>query len=387
MNTCFTYLARISVLLILFMLTIDTHAAWFSASGQAVVVNGDKGKARQQATEEAIRQAMLFAGASVTSVQQITNGLLLDDHLEVRSTGEVSAVELVDEIYHNGIVTVSVRADIFAQQPQCPASDYTKRISTTYFPIRYEGQAANGQIHKLGKEVALKYQSIMSKMSTDLSLTHIEPYVFEWYDADVVKHAKFLAQKTNTQYVLTLSIDDISVNLERPSAFEFYKNSQQSRSFDFTITLLNGATGEQLVSNTYRSEALWEFDIRAAVDVGSQEFWTSQYGQNIVRKIQHSIADIEEHTRCEATMGRVLAVANNQLQINLGRSHKVQVGDLLTLFNVKQIADPFGQEYHQFVLHPAELVVKQVFSNTATVGSADNSYIGDVQANDYVARQ
>jgi hypothetical protein len=363
------------------------QAAWFSATGQAVVVNGDKGQARQEATEEAIRQAMLFAGASVTSVQQITNGLLLDDRLEVRSKGEVSAVELVDEIYHDGVVSVSIRADIFAQKQQCPASDYTKRISTTYFPIRYEGQAANGQVQDLGKELALKFQSVISKMSTGINLSHIEPYVFNWYQADVVDQAKFLAQKTNTQYVLSLSIDDISVELERPSAFEFYKGNKQSRAFDFTLTLFNGATGDEIFANTYRSDALWEFDSRDSVDVGSQRFWQSQYGQNIIRKIQHSISDIEELTRCKPTMGRVLAVANNQLQINLGRDHKVQAGDELTLFNVKQFADPFGQQYHQFVLHPAPLVVKQVFRNTATVAAADNSYIGDVQANDYVARQ
>jgi hypothetical protein len=363
------------------------YSAWFSASGQAVVVNSDQEAARQQATEEAIRQALLFAGASVTSVQQITNGLLLNDQLEVRAAGEVSAVELIDEVYHNGIVTVSIRADIFAQRNQCSAGDYTKRIATTYFPIRYEGQAANGQIHNLGKEMSLKYQNILSKMSSGLNISHIEPYVFDWHLSESSQQARFLANKTNTQYVLTFSIDDISVEKQSPAAFEFYKGTQQVRAFDFTVGLINGATGEQLFTRTYRSEALWEFGLRDNVDVGSQLFWQSIYGQNIVSNIQNSIADLEELTRCEPTMGRVLAVANNQLQINLGRNHKVQPGDQLTLFNVKQISDAFGQHYHQFVLHPTALVVKQVFSDTATLAAADDGYLGDVQPNDYVARR
>jgi hypothetical protein len=86
-------------------------------------------------------------------------------------------------------------------------------------------------------------------------------------------------------------------------------------------------------------------------------------------------------------MGRVLAVTNNQLQINLGQTHQVQAGDQLTLFNVKQITDTFGQQYRQFVLHPTKLVVRQVFSDTATVEAVDRSLLGNVQANDYVSRQ
>jgi len=378
---------RLVLALSLMGVSMFGHSAWFSASGQAVIVNGDKQKARHQATQEAIRQALLFAGASVTSVQQITNGLLMNDQLEVRAVGEVSAVELIDEVYHNGVVTVSIRADIFAQDKQCSAGDYTKRIATTYFPIRYEGQAANGQIHDLGKEGALKYQGLLNRLSTALNVSHIEHYVYDWHRRNSVEEAKFLASQTNTQYVLSVSIDDISVKQSRPAAFEFYKGKQQTRAFDFSIALINGATGEQLFSQTYRSNAYWDFDSRALVDVGSSEFWKSQYGQNIVKSIQQSIADLDELARCEPTMGRVLAVANNQLQINLGRNHKVQTGDQLTLFNVKQISDPFGQQYQQFTLNPTRLIVRQVYNNTATLSAADNSYLGDVQPNDYVARQ
>lgn len=382
-----THLIKMFMTICLVCTSALSQGAWFSASGQAVIVNGDRERARQQASQEAIRQALLFAGASVTSVQQITNGLLMNDQFEVRAAGEVSAIELVDEVYHDGIVTVTIRADIFAQNSQCSAADYTKRIATTYFPIRYQGQAANGQVHMLGKELALKYQGIMNKLSPALNVSHIEPYVFDWHLSNAAEQAKFLANKSNTQYVLTLTIDDISVKQKRPSAFEFYKGLQQTRAFDFTVTLFNGATGEQLFAHTYRSEANWDFDSREQVDVGSAAFWQSQYGQNIVKHIQTSIADLEELANCEPTMGRVLAVANNQLQINLGRNHKVQAGDRLTLFNVKQISDSFGQEYHQFTLNPTPLIVKQVFNNTATLGAADNSYLGDVQPNDYVARQ
>lgn len=369
------------------LLSSASAAAWFSATGQAVVINNDKEQARQQATQEAIRQALLFAGASVTSVQKIANGLLLNDQLEVRATGEVSAVELIDEVYKNGVVTVSIRADIFAQDSKCPSADYTKRIATTYFPIRYEGQAAHGQIHQLGKEVSMKFQGLMNRMTPKLNISRIEPYIFDWHLADFPTQARTLAQQANAQYVLTMTLDDISVEKQRGSAFNFYKGDEYLRAFDFTVALINGATGQRMFEQTYRSQAPWTFDPHETVDVGSQRFWKSLYGQNIVQQIQNSVTDIEEQALCEPTMGRILAVANNQAQINLGRSHQVQAGDTLTLFNVKDISDSFGQEYRQFVLHPTTMVVKQVFDNTATIAAADNSYIGNVQPNDYVARK
>ena len=363
------------------------YGAWFTATGQAVVINNDKNSARRDATEEAIKQALLFAGASVRSVQQMTNGLLMGDHLEIRATGEVNTIQLIDEVYEDGIVSVSIRADIFAHQTQCSAADYTKKLSSTYFPIRFQAQASDGQVQDLGKVTALKFKDMMDKLTPSMTISHIEPYVFEWQKADEMRQAQSLANKTNTQYVITFVIDDISVDRFESSSFNPFQGGSSVRSFDFTLSLINGATGQSLYTKQYESVTPWTYDFNVMVDVASQSFWRSQYGYNIQKMLQKSITDLEEFAICQPTMGRVLAVANNQLQINLGQTHQVQAGDQLTLFNVKQITDTFGQQYRQFVLHPTKLVVREVFSDTATVEAIDRSLLGNVQANDYVSRQ
>jgi hypothetical protein len=379
---CLTY-----TLLSILTLSQTASAAWFSATGQAAILNGDKIAAKQQATEEAIKQALLFAGASVRSVQQMTNGLLLDDHLEIRSSGEVNTLELIEEVYSDGYVTVSIRADIFSQETQCSAADYTKRLATTYFPIRYGSQAADGQIHKLGAAAALKLQEIFSQISTTLTLSDVEPYTLNWHNTNQQIQASKLAQKTDVQYVLAVTIDDISVERNQANAFKFWQGEQAVRNFAYTLTLLNGASGEELMTKQYRTSDAWEFDMTRKLDVNSDQFWRSRYGRAILKSMQTSAIDLEEFAVCEPTMGRILAVANNQLQINLGKNQKVKAGDTLTLFSVKQIRDSFGQEYKQFILHPTALVVTQVFAETATVTSRDRSLLANIQANDYVARQ
>ncbi|MDT0593776.1 flagella assembly protein FlgT [Glaciecola petra] len=384
---CFSFI-RLSVISCgLLLIASTSNAAWFSATGQAVVVNGNKEAARKEATEEAIKQALLFAGASVRSVSQMTNGLLMDEHLEIRANGEVNTIQLIDEVYQDGLVTVSIRADIFAQDAQCSAADYTKKIATTYFPVQFQAQAADGQIQDIGKVTALKLQSLIDKITTSVEITHVAPYVFDWHMANVPRESQALANKTNTQYIVNVVLNDISVDRYERAGFNPFKTENSIRSFDFTLSLVDGATGEELYRQSYESKAPWDFQFTDSIDVASDKFWRSQYGKNIKTMLQQGVTDLEEFAICQPTMGRVLAVANNQLQINLGRSHQVQQGDQLTLFNVKQITDNFGQEYRQFVLHPTTLVVRQVYNDTATVEAADRSLLGDVQPNDYVARQ
>ncbi len=370
-----------------FCFASPANAAWFTATGQAVIVNGDKNAAREEATEEAIKQALLFAGASVRSVQQMTNGLLMDDSLEIRASGEVNSIQLIDEVYSDGIVTVSIRADIFAQEASCSAADYTKRMATTYFPIRFMAQASDGQVHQLGETLSLKFDEIMQRITSSMRISHTEPYVFEWQKPNVSNDAISLANRTNTQFVVNIVVDDISVERPKSSSFNPFSDNQSVRNFNFTVSLIDGASGALSYSKTYSSTTPWDYAYNEKVDVTSNAFWRSQYGKNAIKLIQKSITDLESFVVCQPTMGRVLAVANNQLQINLGKIHQVQAGDQLTLFTLRQVTDTFGQAYKQFDLHPTTLVVRQVFNDTATVEPSDRSLLSDVQPNDYVARQ
>ena len=74
MKTMYTLIARLTVFLsattcLLLAFAGQSYAVWYETQGQSVVLNGNKVQAKHQATEEALRQAMLFAGASVRSVQ------------------------------------------------------------------------------------------------------------------------------------------------------------------------------------------------------------------------------------------------------------------------------------------------------------------------------
>ncbi len=81
---------------------LPAQAQWYETTGRAPIRQGDEATARAQATEDAVKRALLFAGVSVRSVQQVTDGLLTQESLQVESSGEVQNVQLVTEATRDG---------------------------------------------------------------------------------------------------------------------------------------------------------------------------------------------------------------------------------------------------------------------------------------------
>lgn len=375
------------VLFCLFLcLSGQSHAAWFQASGQAVIVNGDKSLARQQATQEAIKQALLFAGASVTSVQQLTNGLLKDDRLEVRATGEVNAIELIDEIYHSDYITVSIRADIFPQESRCSASDYKKTLVTAHMPFTNSAQTKDGNLSALSAAAMARLPDIFSLIAPQVMIKEIVDEKYNWESSSVQDQVHELARKADAQYVLAITALDVSVN--RPeSSLAFWRDSSAERTFAIRIRVFDGMSAKLVLDTTRSTTAPWPLDRFSSVDVYSAAFWQSSYGKVITTSFESAIEEINDTLSCKEAVGRVLNVANNQLQINLGEEHHVKRGDSLYLYQTRQLIDPFGQSYLQHVLHPTKVIVSDVYASTATVTSTDGSLLANIQPNDFVAKR
>ena len=87
------------LLLILLVSTVyssNIRAQWVEASGSAEIRNGDKHEAKNKAVKNAVKEALMFAGASVSSVQEVTDGLLTQDNFKVSAHGSIQQIELVD---------------------------------------------------------------------------------------------------------------------------------------------------------------------------------------------------------------------------------------------------------------------------------------------------
>lgn len=376
-----------SVVLVLLISSRPALAIWFEATGQAVIHNGEKEAARQQATQEAIKQALLFSGASVKSIQSLANGLLEDDRFEIRASGEVNNIELIDEIYHDNYVTVSIRADIFPQEALCSASDYKKNIVTTWYNINKRQQAAVGNLYDFGKVLALKLQEEAQKHAKYSFIRHVEPYYLSPLDNEQKSMAFSLARKADAQYVLFGEILEFAVETTQPSKLAFWQKPQSERNLTLSFSMYDGNSGDMVFQKTQNMSAKWDFNPHKSIDSTSRQLWDSTFGSATEKLIQSAMQSIDDSVSCLPAYGRVLNVAGESLTINIGKHNGVKQGDKLTLFQVNQFFDNKNSPQRQFQLHPEEVVVRQVFAETAVVASVTGAPLANIQPNDFVARR
>lgn len=376
--------------LIVLVFSLPAHAEWYEATGQAKVRHGDVRSAKSRATQDAVKQAMLFSGANVASIQQISEGLLVDDMLQVHANGAINRIEIVEEHQRGNTISVTIRADIFPEERTCYASEFGKKIAITQFPIQHWEQAKVGSIYKLEKEIPKKIVQLFQAGANTV-------YPVSWFNKKLNVNIDFeqqgqvryqlidaVAEQANTQFVMFGRISDLSFG-EQSNDFKFWQDDQFERFFTMDVIIANALTHEVLYQNRFHSEAEWTFDQRQSVQVNSRKFWNSDYGNGIERVLTNMRDDILSELSCQQLQSKILAVNNgNQIQINIGRGQGVYIGQEYRVSYRADVIDDSGNLLTNFVISPYRVKITQVYENSAIAESLDADFMSNVQVNDVI---
>lgn len=365
----------------------QAHAMWYEAKGQAIILNGDKEAAKREAIEEALKQAMLFSGASVNSVQQLTNGLLENEELTIRSNGEVEQIEIIDERYNGEIFTVSIRADIFPATRTCNAGNDKKLFATTYFLIPNRQQLTEGNIRHFDEAVTNKFAKLMSETTDNLRLAYIAPHTAKFKSEYTEQNVRSLAQYGNSQFAIIGTIDDLSIDRQPASVFIPWSDDKVDRYFAITLEVFDGINGGRLFTKSYNTHAEWTFDRFEQIDEHSNYFWQSIYGRKTQDLLLDAIQDIKESIACQPTTGRVINVAGDIISISLGRDNGIEENDELMLYQAKEVMDNKGKKFLQYSLYPGTFVVENTYANSSTIIHKQTGLIANIQENDFVVKK
>ena len=379
--------------LLLFFMTNSAIAQWYEAQGKSVVMQGDSERAKTLAMENALKKALLVAGASVSSVQKTVNGLLTQNEINIRASGTVNSFELVDETYEGNLVTVTIRADIFPQNKQCFSSDYRKSLLITRSNLMHREQANIGNIYpldsKLMEELAHKINNEGIYLDTKLLLREKAQFsrLNNSLQVEAIKSLTMsLSNISDTQYVMYSEINDVSFEQSSTNGWSFWEEDVFKRQFSVSLYIYNGSNGELVFNKKYHSSAPWEFGKRQNIDVHSEVFWQSQYGMNIEKVLGEMIIDIDENMMCQPTRGKIVQVAGNSLTINLGKRHGVKVGDEFSLLHLGNIMTDSGKTYAGFNVSPYTVKVTQVSQQSAQAITIDGQLLGNIQLDDLAVR-
>ena len=91
---------------------------------------------------------------------------------------------------------------------------------------------------------------------------------------------------------------------------------------------------------------------------------------------------------CVPATGHVISIsAGNELNVSLGRQHGLQPGDELSVYQVQEVTDYRGEKFIQYHLYPVEVEVIEAYADNARVKAKDERFLGNIQANDFVAKR
>ncbi len=369
------------------------HSQWYETQGSASTHKVSLDEARTQAVENALKKSLLVSGASVSSVQQVANGLLTQDLISIRASGSVNALELVDEVHANNSITVTIRADIFPQEKKCFAVNFKKSLLLTRSHLLQREQANIGKIYAIDKAVTqrlgeqLNQQSAYTKTSNILNnITEFSRLNNSLASNDISLLVETLSDQSNSQYVVFSEISNISFAKNATNSLSFWQQGIYPRSFTMTVYLYNGVNGERLWQKNYKDSAPWTFTKRLSVDVEGDAFWQSEYGIMLDNTIDNVIKDIDDNIMCEPSRGKILQVQGNQVKIDLGRDHGLKIGDSLSLLHINHFNDAQGRTIASFNVNPLKVKVTKLSRQTATASSADGRSFDNIQINDLAVR-
>ena len=384
---------RILIALLLIITSFSSFSDWFEAQGQAVIRHNDKQAARSQATQNALKKALLVAGASISSIQQVVNGLLTQNELNIRASGNVNSVELIDEYYQDNLVTVTIRADILPENKQCFSADYRKGLLLTKAHLQHREQANIGEIYeiedKLIKNLAVQLKQNSRFTDVRLALKHRTNFSainHNIYDQQVKNLSISLARMTDSQYILYSEITDLSFGHSVKNSWQFWQKDIFDRNLALALYIYDGTNGELIFEKQYQSSAPWEFSKRDKIDVNSHSFWNSEYGLMSNELLAQAAIDIDNNIMCLPTQGKILQVNGNEILINLGTRQGVKIGDEFSLLHVNNFVNSQGRTYAGFNISNYKVKVTQTSQQTAKAITLDNNLLGNIQMNDIVVR-
>jgi len=373
------------ILCLLLLLSTNVHAQWFQATANAVIVNDDIDQAREQAIKKAVKDALLFSGGAISSLQQIDQGVLLKNSLALNSSGEIKALEIIKETKTDNLISVSIKVNIVAQLEQCFGRKFPKSMIVSRFANNVPAHTVDGQIYDIHKKVS---ETFFKQLSLSSNLFDVRRYVDQplklgekYNDKTLSDTLNSISLQTDSQFVVFGEINDLSVKFESKNSISYWV-SNPNRHFYLTIYLYDALRGKLIFSKQYRQKTVWQYSKEEKTDLNSKRFWEYDYGQAILNTLIQANLDISQNIQCIIPKARVVTVSGNLVQINLGEANGLKPGTIVELSYSSNFKDQFGIQRSSASIAKQKMKVIEVHKDSAELSTIDDYPLSNIQIND-----
>tara|TARA_B110001454_G_scaffold11923_1_gene10972 strand:- start:26525 stop:27709 length:1185 start_codon:yes stop_codon:yes gene_type:complete len=337
---------------ILFVLLIGwaslAEAFVVEVQGQAPIA-GSINHARQQALEDAMRQASLRAEAHVVSTQLMSKGLITQDDIELKSQANIKDVEVLWEGAEQGIYNVTIRADVKPMQMCQQGNSLRKAVAVTGFGLVSAKQTSLGQLQNIEQDLARVFINTFndSGQMHALDASHIGLYSNPKFAPSVQNQQRHLttsmalAQNLGAQYIVSgivRGLDTLSTAADRVEQDESWlslvglTDEPTERQFVVDVFVHDGFSGALIFSNTYATQGKWNLDRMANVRFASPAFWRSNYGHAVKDLLAGAIDDVSMSLRCQPFMAKIIRTEGKRLHIEALAGAGIRPGDKFSIY-------------------------------------------------------
>tara|TARA_Y100001956_G_scaffold38701_1_gene37971 strand:+ start:3134 stop:4267 length:1134 start_codon:yes stop_codon:yes gene_type:complete len=357
------------------LLTQQAVAGWYEVTGTATVVSSEE-VARVHALEDALYKAFKYSGADIGSISNL-RPMLESDRTEYQfSNSEVRYIIVDEQKTRRGVMVVKARIDIYPSATGCHVDQYKKTFLVGNIDLLSPQQAVMGQVYNIGDDFANVINRQLDQESESFVSVGTTDYEI---DKRYPERLKMIAEDTGAQYIIGGKISDLTATIEQ----NLLTDDVINRQFALEMTIFDGKTGNEVYNRNYREVARWPFPKTSQVDTKSARFWTSTYGDMMLRISRNIMLDLESEVSCKITLPEVVAKWGNTITMDLGRIHGVEAGDKLQLWHTGSFIDQRGLPRNKVTETNITLTVSRVYENEAELivdqpEMATSIQIGDV---------
>lgn len=337
-----------SLLMMVLSLPVMVQAITVEVTGRASIV-GAVSYARQQALEDAMRQASLRAGAQVSSMQLMDKGVIEQDRVRVQSMASLRNVEVLWETQHEGVYQVAIRADV-SPQSMCPDSTqrYRKAIAVAGFGLAEPMQASIGQLQNVERALP---RVLVNSLNNRGALHALDATQISVYQnprrAPSTETAQqrlttsvALATQLGAQYVVSGVVRDLAMVGDsypyraQPTGWRDRLGIPQARDRQFVLDVFvhDGLSGALLFQRSYATQGRWTPARQETVAFASPQFWQTPYGEQVRGTLSTVIDDIDEVLRCQPFMARIVKAQGRRLHIEASAGAGIRPGDTFKVY-------------------------------------------------------
>lgn len=358
------------------LLLVSTSGAadWYEATGHADIKNGNTAQARQNAIDEALKQAALFAGVSVSNIQSMSNGIMQSEQFILSSHSDIKEVQVLSETYSNNQIFITLRADITPSKAQCQLNHFKKTVLLADIQLAAREDAIHGQLFGLPKDVKAQLERHIRDISPAVS-GHVYPHIVMQEQLTEPLISRLFQQ--GSQYILTASINDLSTG---PKNHRFWQKAVKERFFSIGISLFDLFEQQVVFRQEYRTSAPWPYKENTP-DSHSQAFWNMEYGTKIDTVLNAAATDIQQQLQCAPLISTIKQVRQNQIMLNAGKQQGLQEGSALELIQLQYHP---GIGLKRLIASPVKLVVTEINQTTAWAKPVQQTLISHIQQGDIV---